>query len=123
MSCRSTSLLFLCSLILHGQSNLARVGGTITDPSAQAISGAEIRVKSVETQALRAVSTDGAGVFEVPGLSPGEYIIEIQAAGFAVATRNARLEVGQNMRLDLALTIGEAKTSVDVTGMAETLKT
>ena len=74
----------------------------------------EVRARSVETGAVRAASTGSAGRFEIPDLAPGEYTIEVQAAGFAMARHAVRLEVGQNMRLDLGLTIGEAKTSVDV---------
>ena len=123
----SRSLIVLLSLVcastLCAQSNLARVSGAISDPSSKAISGASIRVKSSETGAVRSTVTDTAGLFEVPGLTPGEYTIEIQATGFAPASKTERLEVGQNMRLDLSLTIGAAKESIDVSGVAETLKT
>ena len=84
---------------------------------------ADIRVRSVETGAVRFTVTGPAGRFEIPGLTPGEYKFEIQAAGFALAKHTIRLEVGQNMRLDLGLTIGDAQTSVDVSSAAEILKT
>jgi hypothetical protein len=57
------------------------------------------------------------------GLKAGEYSVEVQAVGFAIAKHDLRLGVGQNARLDLALTPGEANTSVDVTARAEALKT
>jgi hypothetical protein len=111
------------SWFLHAQSNLATINGTITDPGGRTVAQAEVRVRSAETAALRLALTGPAGQFEIPGLVPGEYRIEVQAAGFAIAKHSLRLEVGQNARLDLSLTIGEATTSVDVTARTETLKT
>src|SRR3954464_2919512 len=111
-----------CS-VLSAQSNLAAVNGMVTDPSQKAVLNAEVRARNAETGSVRTVTTGSTGRFEIPGLTPGEYAIEIQAAGFAVAKHSVRLEVGQNMRLDLGLTIGEAKTSVDVSSTVEMLKT
>jgi hypothetical protein len=123
---RLTLLILACLLPcfpLQAQSNLAAIDGVITDPSGRTVPKAEIRVRSVETAALRIAVTGSAGQFEIPGLTPGEYVVEVQAAGFAIAKHALRLEVGQNARLDLSLTIGEASTSVDVTASAEALKT
>jgi hypothetical protein len=109
--------------LLLAQSNLATVNGVVTDPSLKTVLNAEVRARSAETGSVRTATTGSTGRFEMPGLTPGEYTIEVQAAGFAVMKHTVRLEVGQNMRLDLGLTIGEAKTSVDVSSIAETLKT
>src|SRR5262249_19574191 len=119
---RAVLVLFSCSL-LPAQSNLATVNGVITDPAMNTVPKADVRVRSVETDAVRTAVTGSAGQFEVSGLTPGEYTIEIQAPGFAVTKHTIRLEVGQNMRLDVGLTMGEAKTSVDVTSSVEMLKT
>ncbi|HXJ42131.1 MAG TPA: carboxypeptidase-like regulatory domain-containing protein, partial [Bryobacteraceae bacterium] len=105
------------------QSNLATISGVITDPSEKTIAAAEIRLRNAETGATRNVTTSSVGHFEASGLTPGEYAAEIRAQGFAAANRSIRLEVGQNLRLDVRLTIGEANTSVDVMALAETLKT
>src|SRR5882762_2360117 len=116
------AFVFCCSLLL-AQSNLATVNGVVTDPSLNTVLNAEVRMRSAETGAIRAAKTGPTGRFEIPGLTPGEYTIEAQAAGFAITRHSIRLEVGQNMRLDLGLTIGEAKTSVDVSSTVEMLKT
>jgi hypothetical protein len=112
-----------CVCVLSAQSNLATVSGVISDPGSNSISGAQVRARSADTGAVRGTATGAAGQFEVPGLTPGEYTIEVEAAGFAIAKHVIRLEVGQNMRVDLGLAIGEAKTSVDVSAKAEMLKT
>ena len=117
-------LLFaFCCTLLSAQSNLASLNGFIMDPDLHAVGGAAVQASSVETGAVRAAVSGTSGQFEISNLIPGEYKIEIQAAGFAPTKHGVRLEVGQNMRLDLVLTIGPAKTSIDVISKTETLKT
>jgi hypothetical protein len=72
---------------------------------------------------MRRVALNNDGLFEVPGLAPGDYTVEVKAPGFAPLTRRVRLEIGQQMRLDLTLSLGEVHESVDVAARAETLKT
>ena len=116
-------LLIFCCVLLHAQSNLAALNGLITDPSLNTVAGATVRASSVETGAVRTTATGPTGQFDIPGLTPGEYTIEVQATGFSLTKHRVRLEVGQNMRLDVSLTIGEAKTSIDVISKTEMLKT
>ena len=63
------------------------------------------------------------GVYQIPGVAPGEYTIEASAPGFATSSRTVRFEVGQNARVNFALTIGEKRTTVEAEGRAEALKT
>lgn len=112
----------LCSIV-HGQSNLGTVNGLLTDPDRQAVAAAEIKLTNATTGANRTTISDAVGQFEVAGLPPGEYKLEVSATAFAPLSHTFVLEVGQVMRLDLALTLGSARTSVDVTAAAELLKT
>ncbi|HTM48941.1 MAG TPA: carboxypeptidase regulatory-like domain-containing protein [Bryobacteraceae bacterium] len=124
MRCLSlVAVLFSSSFFLSAQTNLASINGVVTDPSLKAVPRAEVRTRSAETGAVRLTTTGSAGQFEFPGLAPGQYTIEVQAAGFAVAKHSLRLEIGQNARLDLGLTLGEATSSVEVAARAESLKT
>ncbi len=72
---------------------------------------------------MRKTITGLSGQFEIPGLKPGPYSIEVEAAGFAVARHDLGIEVGQSVQLDLSLTLGEKSTSVEVAARAEILKT
>src|SRR4051812_37892753 len=112
----------LCSTV-RGQSNLGILNGVLSDPDHQAVPAAEIKVTSATTGANRTTASDAIGHFEVAGLSPGEYKLEVSAKAFAPLSHIFTIEVGQTMRLDLALSLGSARTSVDVTAAAELLKT
>src|SRR5437764_10909099 len=103
-------LLFFSSLSTYAQTNLATINGDIGDPFSHAVPTATVKARSTETGAVRSTITSLAGAYQIPGLMPGEYTIEVRAEGFATATRTTRVEVGQNLRLDMSLTIGETKT-------------
>src|ERR1700760_1195326 len=88
----------LCS-ILRGQSNLGTLNGLLTDPDHRGIPSAEIKATSVTTGATRTTVSDAIGQFEVAGLSPGEYKLEVSAKAFAPLSHIFTIEVGQTMRL------------------------
>jgi hypothetical protein len=62
---------------LWGQS-LASVGGTIADPSKRAIPAAEVQLRNVDSHALRATTTNSAGLYEFTQASPGSYDIRVR---------------------------------------------
>lgn len=82
-----------------------------------------MQVKSVATNAVRSVVVNGDALYDFASLAPGEYELEIQSPGFATQTRRLRLEVGQQMRLDVAMSLDKAKETVEVVSFAESLKT
>src|SRR5258708_1129679 len=105
------------------QSNFAALSGSITDSQGKPVIGARIDLHAKATGLVRSVTTNSGGDFEVPGLSPDEYTIDVSATGFSSIKQQVRLEVGQEMRLNLPLSVGEKLESVNVLGRAEALKT
>jgi carboxypeptidase family protein len=120
---RKISLLAIVCSSLVAQSNLASLSGSVQDAHKNAIARAEITLKSADTSAVRTAALNAEGLFEIAGLAPGEYLLEVRASGFAPLERKLRLEVGQHVRLDLPMEIGQASEQVDVVGRAEVLKT
>ena len=49
-------------------------------------------------------------MFEVANLSPGAWLVQVEAAGFSVYRRDVTLEVGQNMGLAVVLTVSRHET-------------
>jgi hypothetical protein len=120
---RLGACLFLLSLSLYAQSNFATVEGKIEDASRHSISGARVEVQSLVTGALRATTTNESGLFEFASLPPARYSVKAEASGFSPLVREITVEVGQQMTLDLALTVSERRETVAVVATAETLKT
>ncbi|HXI41095.1 MAG TPA: carboxypeptidase regulatory-like domain-containing protein [Bryobacteraceae bacterium] len=105
------------------QSNFATLRGSVEDQQKRPATGALLHLKSAATGELRTAAVNNDGLFEIAALKPGEWALEIHAAGFAPVNRTVHLEVDQQMRLDLTLRLGPEKTSVEVVGSAEVLKT
>src|SRR2546426_386940 len=114
---------FFLSLGLQAQSNFASLSGNIEDPQQRPVQLAHVQMKFIATGAVRNAVTGPEGTYDLASLAPGEYELEVQADGFATLTRRVRLEVGQQMVLDVPLTLGLAKEKVEIVGFAEVLKT
>ncbi len=120
-------LLFLCvfafSATALGQSNYAVLSGSVTDPQSQAVAGATVELTSTSTGAVRRASTNEQGIYEIPGLQPGDYELQLTATGFAARKQSVRLEVAQKLAMDLRLSVESHKETVDVSGNAEVIHT
>ncbi len=103
------SFLLLTSVSASGQSNYAVLSGTVFDPQQHAIPGATVGLTSVSTQSARHVSSDEQGNFQISGLLPGDYDLNVQASGFAPFTQTLRLEVGQQLTLDVSLQLADVR--------------
>jgi len=117
------SLLATFSAVAYGQSNYAVLSGTVSDPQSRALVGASIELTSASTHAVRRVSTNEQGIFQITGLLPDDYELAVQAPGFAPLTESLRLEVGEKRAIDINLKIGELKQGVEVTASADVLRT
>jgi Carboxypeptidase regulatory-like domain len=118
-----TALTFSVAIPAAGQSNFATLSGSINDVQSRPIRDARIQLRSNTTDAQRLVMPNIDGLFEISALMPGEYRVDVEAPGFAPVKRQIRLEVGQQMRLDLMLTIGKKIENLDVIAQSEILKT
>jgi hypothetical protein len=80
-------------------------------------------ISSASQGNLRSIETNNAGAFAAPALTPGpRYKVVVTASGFAPYELNdINLEVGQNLNLNVPLTVGTTSTTVDVVGAAELL--
>ncbi|HZS06108.1 MAG TPA: carboxypeptidase regulatory-like domain-containing protein [Blastocatellia bacterium] len=117
-------LFFVClPLPAFAQSNYAVVGGTITDPQHQPLAGATVQITSLSTQAARRVSSNAQGIFQITGLLPGDYELGVEVAGFAPLKQQLRLEVGQQLTLEVSLRLAALNTTVEVAGQAGVLRT
>lgn len=107
----------------YAQSNYATVRGSVFDPQHHAIVGAHIHAKEASTGAEREVVSNATGLYEIAGLQPGTYTLAVDSQGFAQASQNVVLEVGQQATLDIALRVNKDAQTVTVAASGELLKT
>jgi len=93
----------------------AVISGTVTDPSGAGVSGATVTVKSLETGALRVVTTDGGGNFRALSLPLGPQEVKAEKQGFEAKVRTGiNLAVGQHAVVDLRLEVGDFVQQITV---------
>ena len=107
----------LVGTILSAQEFRATLQGSVTDPSRASIAGAEVVLRNVDTAVERKALTDNAGYYLFQFLPPGAYALTARAAGFKTDVRDGiRLSLGENVRLDLELSVGQASETISVVG-------
>src|ERR1041384_8851401 len=121
LCCVTVSL--LAPLLCFGQSNYAGLNGTVFDPQQQVVPGTLLRLTAVSTEATRQVVSNDHGMYQITGLLPGEYKLTAEATGFALWTQTLRLEVGQQMKCDITLTVSSVSGVVQVENQAAVLRT
>lgn len=106
------------------QGSAGRILGSITDQSGGVISGATVTVTDVQRGVTRTLTTDQAGEYVAPDLTPGSYTVRAVAQGFKTAERaGLLLEVRQDIRVDLILQPGDQAQTVTVTEEAPLIET
>ncbi len=98
--------------------------GTITDPSGAAIPNATVRLINVDTNLARSVSSDAEGSYVFSSVSPGNYKVAVEVAGFARYEQSGvQLLVNLPATLNVKMKIGQAQETVTVTEQAPVLNT
>ena len=113
---------FSAALLIWAQAETGQITGTVTDPSGAAVPNASIKVVNAANGAERSNATNGAGVYSVTNLEPGDYDITATAPGFSGIKQRFTLTVGQKLGKNLKLAVGSTTTTVEVTETANALQ-
>jgi carboxypeptidase family protein len=101
----------------------ADIIGTVNDPTGARIAGATITVTNVDTNVMRAVTTDAVGRYSAPALPPGAYTLTASLPGFRTQVRERiDLLLGQTVTIDFELTV-VTQENVTVTANAPLVAT
>ncbi|HEV2991125.1 MAG TPA: TonB-dependent receptor [Candidatus Angelobacter sp.] len=118
---------FLAALLLPGQSygqtgsHNGRLEGSVVDPSGALVTHAAIDVRSEETGASEATTTDDQGHFVFPALEPGAYQVSVSANGFAQSVfTHVVVNVGATATLKATLSIAAVNQETTVNASTAT---
>ncbi len=110
--------------MLPSQTTDTGILGVVTDPSGAVIAGAAVSITQAATGVRREALTAADGKYDVRYLVPGEYLVEVRAAGFRTArAANTAVQINQQARLDFTLQVGEVQEIVEVTATSPLLQT
>ncbi|MGH9903865.1 MAG: carboxypeptidase-like regulatory domain-containing protein, partial [Pyrinomonadaceae bacterium] len=108
-------LCLLCGNAALAQSGTSTVRGTVADPQGNVVAGATVTLTSTETNASRTQTTSDSGAFVFDLVPPGEYRVDVEAAGFKkAAVTGVRALVAKQTEVSVALEIGNVAETVTV---------
>ena len=104
------------------QTSSATLQGTIADASGAVLPGVTVKLQSPATGLSRDAVTNAAGVYVLNFLPAGTYVVSAELSGFkTVRHEQVRLEIGQNLELDLRMDVGQLDEIVNVEATAPVL--
>ncbi len=108
-------LLFAVCVVALGQTDVARVVGTVVDTTGAVVPDAEVKVKNERTGQQQTVRTNEQGYYVVTQLPPAVYTVTAQGAGLGPQEyREIRLAVGQERTVNIVLQPAAVSTEVNV---------
>src|SRR4051812_40983344 len=119
------TFVIVCALLLAaclpalalGQQQGGLLSGRVTDPQGAALPGANVTLyERARTQVRLSTVTDASGAYRFERLAPGEYLVEVEARGFAPkAAQAVTLAREASSTLDVRLEVSGVAAEVVVT--------
>jgi hypothetical protein len=107
---------------LRAQVETGAITGVVRDKSGAVVSNTQVTIRNAATGLASNTVTDSQGIYVSPPLSPGDYNLEFEAAGFGKLQEHVRLEVGQRVAADATISVGQASQTVTVEATAQLLE-
>jgi hypothetical protein len=114
MNSKATKLLVLSCILgllfsapIRAQVSGATLSGSVTDAQGGVVPNAKVSVKNLGTGIAVETTTNGAGAYNVPNLTPADYEVSVSAQGFRTAVSKVTLTVGAKQEMNFSLTVGQ----------------
>jgi len=102
----------------------SNIVGTVADPQGAVIAGAKITLTNIDTGVQWKMTTSANGDYQFAHLIAGSYKVDVVKEGFTHTVSTAvALENGTTLRINLALKLGRANETVEVSSAAALVKT
>jgi hypothetical protein len=109
----------LISISCLAQTSTGRIAGTVTDQTGAAIKSAVVTVIDERTNRERTANSGEDGNYAFTGLDPSNYTLRASQSGFSTAEiRGLPLQVGQEIRRNLELSVSNTSSVIEVRGGA-----
>jgi len=107
-----------------GQATTGSISGIVLDSNQGSVPNADVKITNVETGAERGATTSAEGLFAVPRLALGNYVVRVTKQGFRVyEVRSVTVVLGQDTNLRVVLEIGSVSETVTVEGSSPLVET
>jgi hypothetical protein len=107
-------LLAVC-ISAHAQTGNAAISGRVVDHSGAVIQKAEVTITNIDTNTIVKSQTNNDGIYNVPGIKPGRYLMRVQKQGFrSVDVTGLTLYTQDLVARNFTLEVGSASESITV---------
>ena len=114
----------LAAGLCFGQTQTARLQGTIHDASGAIVPNAKVVAVNAATGQLSEAATSVNGLYVLPALVSGTYTLSVESAGFAKSVvKGIQLVVSANITQDVTLDVGRLTEVVEVVANAVSVTT
>ena len=111
------ALTFLTVTVSVLAQDTANLVGTVKDSTGAVIPAAKITVSNPEKGFMRSLVSNAAGEYSAPRVPIGDYVITAEVPGFQKLLRSGiTLGVGETLRVDLTMVVGQVNQEVTVRG-------
>jgi hypothetical protein len=105
-------------------SGTGAINGRVTDASDAVMPGVTVTITSPSQMGTRTAVTDADGTYRFTAVTPGEYVVLFELAGFStVRNEGIRVSLGFTATVNASLTVASLQESVTVTGQSPVVDT
>jgi hypothetical protein len=90
------------------------VSGRVSSHGNMPLPGVTVTAISEAMQNVRTATTDVNGVYSLPGLAPGSYVVKFELAGMTSVERRANVSLGTMSVVDQHLSVAPVKEAIEV---------
>jgi hypothetical protein len=109
-------VMVLAASLCFGQTQTARLQGTVHDASGAIVPNAKVVAVNNATKESSDTTANSSGLYVLPVLRPGTYSLSVEAAGFSKSiVTGIELAVSANVSQDVTLDVGKVTETVEVT--------
>src|SRR6266550_4337545 len=100
---------------LHAQTVGGTILGIVQDQQGGAIGKAEVSARSLDTGAVRKVTSEDNGEYRITSIPAGAYEVSVTAPGFKTEVRSGlAVTVGADVTVNFSMTVGALTEKVEV---------
>src|SRR5260370_16073392 len=112
-------LLLAASSWLGAQTVTSTLQGRISDATGAVIPGASVTALNADTGLKRTITGNAVGEYQIGGLPPGDYTVNVEKQGFQKSAKKIHLDLAASGNVDFALAPGQVQTQVEVQDVGE----
>jgi hypothetical protein len=97
------------------------ISGRVTDASGAVVAGAKITANRTDGGEGYKAATNAAGAYQIPSIVASDYILSVEAEGFAKSEKRLTILIGQSLNIEFVLRPATTVSTVLVDSAAEVI--